>query len=97
MTEALDDTVARALAYMAGEQISVGIIKAGEEPGQGVGYLDDGTMVVVEQGRDRIGKEVTITVTSVLQTSAGRMVFGRPAEGSSASAAERPAPGGRTG
>jgi len=82
---------------MAGEQISVGIIKAGEEPGQGVGYLDDGTMVVVEQGRDHIGKEVTITVTSVLQTSAGRMVFGRLAEGGSASAAERPASRGRTG
>ena len=81
---------------MAGEQISVDIIKPGEEPGQGVGYLDDGTMVVVEQGRQRIGQEVTITVTSVLQTSAGRMVFGRPVEGRSAAGAA-PAAGGRSG
>jgi len=63
---------------LPGEQIDVSIIKPGEELGQGVGYLDDGTMVVVEQGRDHIGKALTITVTSVLQTSAGRMVFGRP-------------------
>ena len=53
------------------------IVKPGEEPGQGVGYLDDGTMIVVEGGRDHLGKTVKITVTSVLQTSAGRMIFGR--------------------
>jgi len=82
---------------MAGEQISVGITKLGEEPGQGVGYLDDGTMVVVEQGRDRIGQEVTITVSSVLQTSAGRMIFGRPVEGQPAAAASEPPAGGRDG
>jgi uncharacterized protein YacL len=63
--------------FLPGEQIDVRIVKPGEESGQGVGYLDDGTMVVVEAGRDHIGKEVTIAVTSVLQTSAGRMVFGR--------------------
>ncbi len=82
---------------MAGEQISVGITKPGEEPGQGVGYLDDGTMVVVEQGRDRIGQEVTITVSSVLQTSAGRMIFGRPVEGQPAAAASDAPAGGTDG
>ncbi len=55
----------------------VKIIKPGEEPGQGVGYLEDGTMVVVEAARDKIGEEITIGITSVLQTSAGRMIFGR--------------------
>ena len=53
------------------------IVKMGEGPGQGVGYLDDGTMIVVEDGKDHIGKNVNITVTSMLQTSAGRMVFGK--------------------
>ena len=53
------------------------IVKQGDQIGQGVGYLDDGTMVVVEQGRSAIGQEVPITVTSVLQTPAGRMIFGR--------------------
>ncbi len=62
---------------LPGEAMSIKIIKPGEEPGQGVGYLDDGTMVVVDQGRDYIGKEITISVTSALQTSAGRMIFGR--------------------
>ena len=62
---------------LPGESLAVKIIKPGEEPGQGVGYLEDGTMVVAEQGRDHIGGEITITVTSVLQTSAGRMIFGR--------------------
>ena len=62
---------------LPGEQVTMKVIKAGEEPGQGVGYLDDGTMVVAEQGRDHIGKTITINVTSVLQTSAGRMIFGR--------------------
>jgi uncharacterized protein YacL len=57
----------------------VRIVKQGEEIGQGVGYLDDGTMIVVEGGRDYIGKEVKIAVTSVLQTSAGRMIFGKVA------------------
>ena len=50
----------------------------GQEPGQGVGYLDDGTMVVVESGREHLDRTVRILVTSVLQTSAGRMIFGRP-------------------
>ena len=65
---------------LPGEQMTVRIIKPGEEAGQGVGYLDDGTMVVVEQARERINEQVEISVTSVLQTSAGRMIFGRPAD-----------------
>ena len=55
----------------------VRIVKAGDQIGQGIGYLEDGTMVVVEQGRSAIGNEVNITVTSVLQTPAGRMIFGK--------------------
>jgi len=64
-------------AVLPGESLNVKIIKPGEEAGQGVGYLEDGTMIVAEQGREHIGREITITVTSVLQTSAGRMIFGR--------------------
>jgi len=63
---------------LPGETVTVKIIKPGEEPGQGVGYLEDGTMVVAESSRERVNEEVTLTVTSVLQTSAGRMIFGRP-------------------
>ena len=67
--------------FLPGEEIQVKIVKAGEEAGQGIGYLDDGTMVVVEDGRGHIGGTVDITVTSMLQTSAGRMVFGRMGNG----------------
>ena len=63
--------------FLPGEAIDVRIVKPGEEPGQGVGYLEDGTMVVIEGGRDHVGEQVAAVVTSVLQTSAGRMVFGR--------------------
>jgi uncharacterized protein YacL len=63
--------------FLPGEVVQVRIVKVGEEPGQGVGYLEDGTMVVIEGGRDHVGENVSATVTSVLQTSAGRMVFGR--------------------
>jgi len=63
--------------FLPGEQVEVRIVKAGEEAGQGVGYLDDGTMIVVEGGCEHINESVMIAVTSVLQTSAGRMVFGR--------------------
>jgi uncharacterized protein YacL len=62
---------------LPGEAMSVRLVKPGDQVGQGVGYLEDGTMVVVEQGRSHIGQEVSITVTSVLQTPAGRMIFGR--------------------
>ena len=62
---------------LPGEGMKVRIIKPGEEPQQGVGYLDDGTMVVVEDARNKIGKEVMISITSSLQTSAGKMIFGK--------------------
>jgi uncharacterized protein YacL len=62
---------------LPGEHLTLDLIRKGEEEGQAVGYLDDGTMVVVEGGRDRIGQNVAIEVTSVIQTSAGRMVFGK--------------------
>jgi uncharacterized protein YacL len=63
--------------FLPGDHMEVRIIKPGEEPGQGVGYLEDGTMVVIEGGRDHVNKNVVANVTSVLQTSAGRMVFGK--------------------
>ena len=63
--------------YLPGEATEVRIVKPGEEPGQGIGYLDDGTMVVVEGGREHLNQLVRVAVTSVLQTSAGRMIFGR--------------------
>jgi uncharacterized protein YacL len=62
---------------LPGESLMVKILKRGEEPGQGVGYLDDGTMVVTEHGQQHLGETIRLTVTSVLQTSAGRMIFGR--------------------
>jgi uncharacterized protein YacL len=60
---------------LPGEIMKVQIIKEGKEPGQGVAYLDDGTMVVVDHGKKHMGKNVDATVTSVLQTPAGRMIF----------------------
>src|SRR5438067_368131 len=71
--------IANALKTVAlpGEMIPVKLVKPGDQVGQGIGYLDDGTMVVVEGGRSHIGQEVVIVVTSVLQTPAGRMIFGR--------------------
>ncbi len=66
-----------------GEVLKVQLVKEGKEKHQGVGYLEDGTMVVVENGRPFIGKEVEIVVTSLLQTPAGRIVFGRLKETSS--------------
>ncbi|MBM7557860.1 PIN/TRAM domain-containing protein [Halanaerobacter jeridensis] len=63
---------------LPGEEMDVKIIKDGEEPGQGVGYLNDGTMIVVDDGKDHIGEELEVLVTSVLQTSAGRMIFAKP-------------------
>ena len=61
-----------------GEDMQVVVIKDGKEHNQGVAYLDDGTMIVVEGGRSYIGQAITVTVTSVLQTSAGRMIFAKP-------------------
>ena len=75
-----------------GEELRVDLVKPGESPAQGVGYLPDGTMVVVENGSDRIGEAVSLIVTNSLQTSAGRMIFGRLIEdeaGEDARAVER--------
>ncbi|MCA0989470.1 PIN/TRAM domain-containing protein [Guptibacillus algicola] len=63
---------------LPGEELNVQVIKDGKEYNQGVAYLDDGTMIVVEDGRDYIGKTIDVLVTSVLQTSAGRMIFAKP-------------------
>ena len=64
-------------ALVPGETLTIHLLKPGEQPGQAVGYLDDGTMVVAEDGGPAIGTEVTLTVRSSLQTAAGRMIFGR--------------------
>ncbi len=63
---------------LPGESMRVFVLKEGKEHNQGVAYLDDGTMVVVENGRRFIGKNIDVSVTSVLQTTAGRMIFSRP-------------------
>ncbi|MDI6894062.1 MAG: TRAM domain-containing protein [Bacillota bacterium] len=63
---------------LPGEEMSVHILRDGKEAGQGVGYLDDGTMIVVEGGKRHIGETIEVAVTSVLQTAAGRMIFARP-------------------
>ena len=88
--------LANALKTVAlpGEAMPVKVVKAGDQIGQGIGYLDDGTMVVIEQGRALIGQEVSIVVTSVLQTPAGRMIFGRADQRISGS--HTPYPGGTT-
>ncbi len=62
---------------LPGETLDVRIVKEGKEPSQGIGYLDDGTMVVVDHSKQLIGQAVHVTVTSVLQTSAGRMIFAK--------------------
>lgn len=67
---------------LPGEEMTVHIIKEGKEFTQGVGYLDDGTMVVVDNGQDFIGQKVKVTVSSVLQTTAGRMIFAKLENGS---------------
>lgn len=64
--------------YLPGDTLELKILKQGKEPEQGVGYLDDGTMVVVEEGQDYVGGELPVVVTSALQTSAGRMIFAKP-------------------
>lgn len=65
-------------AFLPGEELRVRIIQEGREAGQGVGYLEDGTMVVVEEAQHLVDKTVDVTVTKVLQTSAGRMIFAKP-------------------
>jgi uncharacterized protein YacL len=63
----------------AGDVVAVLLTRPGKEAGQAVGYLDDGTMVVVERSREHVGEEVRAAVTSVLTTANGRMVFAKPA------------------
>ncbi|OUC16213.1 MAG: hypothetical protein B0A82_02870 [Alkalinema sp. CACIAM 70d] len=65
-------------SYLPGDSLDLKILKEGKEPAQGIGYLDDGTMVVVEDGRSYVGGELEVVVTSALQTSAGRMIFAKP-------------------
>jgi uncharacterized protein YacL len=62
---------------LPGEKMKIVVIKEGKDPGQGIGYLDDGTMVVVDAGKKYVGDEIFVTVTSVLQTPAGRMIFAK--------------------
>ena len=64
-------------AVLPGEELQIYLAKEGKEPGQAIGYLDDGTMVVVEGGKRCVNFTVPVTVTSVLQTSAGRMIFAK--------------------
>lgn len=71
--------------YLPGDDIEIRILKPGKEPTQGVGYLNDGTMVVVEEGSEFIGDELVVVVTGALQTSAGRMIFARPDRSATAS------------
>jgi uncharacterized protein YacL len=66
--------------FLPGETFAVNVIQEGKEADQGVGYLDDGTMVVVEHGRSYIGSQIEVMVTKMLQTTAGRMIFARPTE-----------------
>jgi uncharacterized protein YacL len=74
--------------YLPGDNIDLKILKQGKEPEQGVGYLNDGTMVVVEEGGNYIGEELCVVVTGALQTSAGRMIFARPQSSAIASATQ---------
>ena len=74
---------------LPGEELTVHVVKDGKEAGQGIGYLDDGTMVVVEGGKKFIGETFDVVVTSALQTVAGRMIFGRPKEAHGATSERR--------
>jgi uncharacterized protein YacL len=75
--------VANALrpVVLPGERLAVRLVKPGEDPSQGIGFLEDGTMVVVKDGRGHIGEEVEFAVTNVLQTATGRMIFGQIGDG----------------
>lgn len=79
-------------ALVPGESLPIRPIKPGEQPGQGVGYLDDGTMVVVEGGAPHIGTDVSVVVTSTMQTTAGRLVFARPLDPAPRPPGIQPAP-----
>lgn len=77
---------------LPGEDIYIKVMQDGKELGQGVGYLDDGTMIVVESGRQFMNTTIEVTVTRVLQTVAGRMIFAHPKQGSNSSASATPSP-----
>jgi len=64
--------------FVPGEGMTIKVVQEGRETGQGVGYLDDGTMVVIEEGKSFLNETIEVVVTKALQTSAGRMVFARP-------------------
>lgn len=64
--------------FIPGEEMEIAIVKLGKEHDQGLGYLDDGTMIVVENGKDYLGTTIKVSVTSALQTSAGKMIFAKP-------------------
>lgn len=66
--------------YLPGDSLELKVLKEGKEASQGIGYLEDGTMVVIEEGREYLGKQIIVIVTSALQTSAGRMIFARHEE-----------------
>ena len=74
--------------FLPGEELTVLVLKEGKEQRQGIGYLDDGTMIVVENGRKYIGNTINTLVTSVLQTSAGRMIFVKPISADTKAGAE---------
>ncbi len=74
--------VALKQVYLPGEKVKIKVVKEGKERGQGAGYLEDGTLVVVEDGKRFIGKEVEVIVTGLIQTSSGKIVFTKLAEGS---------------
>jgi len=67
-------------AVLPGELMNIKVLKEGKEYGQGIGYLEDGTMVVVDEAKKLLGKTVDVVVTSVLQTTSGRMIFAKPKE-----------------
>ena len=60
---------------MPGEELTIQVIKEGKDENQGIGYLEDGTMVVIENGGHLVGKDVKVSVTSIIQTAAGKMIF----------------------
>ncbi len=85
--------IAMRTVALPGETMTVKLVKPGDQIGQAVGYLEDGTMVVVEQGRALIGQDVLVVVTSVYPTPAGRMIFGRPDQRASGTHTPFPGPG----